>query len=245
MHQTRVSLVHSDVDAHGFLQLIQNPVAYIDFIDKIHARTSRDYLRERVIGIDKASCAEVAKQFGYDYWDGDRKFGYGGYRYDGRWRPVAEELSRHYCLSPKSRVLDLGCGKGFLLYEFTQVLPGITVRGIDISRYALLHSRAEVKPFCVVGNVTDPPFVDGEFDLVVSINVLHNLQLQTLFKTVSAIERLGKHKYVVVDSFRNERERVNLMYWQLTCECFFPPDGWQWVFDQCGYQGDFSYICYP
>jgi SAM-dependent methyltransferase len=219
-------------------------MAYVDFIQKIHKKTERDYLGERVIGVDKAKCAEISKQFGYDYWDGDRKYGYGGYTYDGRWRPVAEDLSRHYGLSSDSSVLDLGCGKGFLLFELMQIHPGIRVKGIDISQYAVENAKEEVKPYLTVGNVTELPFEPGEFDLALSINVLHNLYIFDLFKAVCEMERVAANKYLVVDSYRNESERVNLMYWQLTCECFYTPEEWQWIFDRCEYQGDFSCIYY-
>lgn len=219
-------------------------MAYIDFIEKIHKKTKRDYLGERVIGVDKAACAEISKQFGFDYWDGERKYGYGGYRYDGRWRIVAEELSKHYRLSSDSSILDLGCGKGFLLYEFMQIHPGITICGIDISEYAIENAKEEIRSLVSVGNIVSLPFDDQAFDLVLSINVLHNLYIFDLFRAVSEMERVSKHKYIVVDSYRNERERANLMYWQLTCECFYTSEEWLWIFDQCNYQGDFSCIYY-
>src|SRR5687768_6558786 len=97
-------------------------MAEIDFITALHKRTTRDYLG-RVMAHDKSQCAEIALQWGRDYWDGERHLGYGGYRYDGRWRPVAESLARHYRLADDASILDIGCGKGFLLYELTQVLP--------------------------------------------------------------------------------------------------------------------------
>ena len=111
-------------------------MAYVDFIMKLHKNSKRDYV-ERVVSYDKAECAEVAIQYGRDYWDGERQYGYGGYSYDGRWRPVAEAMAKHYGLKPGDRILDVGCGKGYLLYEFTQALPGVEVAGLDISEYAI------------------------------------------------------------------------------------------------------------
>lgn len=221
-------------------------MAYLDLIQKIHQKTKRDYLKERVLNCDKAACAKIAKKFGRDYWDGDRKYGYGGYHYDGRWRPLAERLIRRYHLRPGDRVLDIGCGKGYLLYEFTQVLPGIQVQGIDISRYALDHAKKEVKPFLRLGNAVRLPFKKNAFDLVVSINTLHNLYIYDLKNAVREIERAGKGKakYLVVDGYRNEREKVNLMYWQLTCECFYTPKEWEWLLKEFGYKGDFGCIYY-
>lgn len=217
-------------------------MAYLDFISIIHKATKRDYL-QRVVENDKAACAEVSKQFGKDYFDGDRKYGYGGYKYDGRWRPFAEKLIAHYGLKPGNKVLDIGCGKGFLVHDFRQAMPGLDVTGIDISEYAIANAMSEVKPFVKVGNAVELPFPDKSFDLVVSINTLHNLYVFDLKKALQEIERVGKlHKYIVMDSYRNEREKVNLMYWQLTCECFFTPTEWEWLFKEWGYTGDCGFV---
>src|SRR5580658_411912 len=121
-------------------------MAYIEFIDKVHRSTKRDYMG-RVLAGNKAEFASVAKRFDFDYWDGSRNTGYGGYRYDGRWLDVARRMAAHYGLKKGDRVLDVGCGKGFLLYEFTKAVPGIEVAGVDVSRYALEHAKEEVKPF--------------------------------------------------------------------------------------------------
>lgn len=219
-------------------------MAYIDFISKLHQKTERDYML-RVVEHDKAACAEVAKKFGRDYWDGDRKYGYGGFRYDGRWRVVAEDMVKHYGLQPGQTVLDVGCGKGFLLYDFTQVLPGLKISGIDISDYAIENAKEEVRPFLKQGLAQELPYEDNSFDLVISITTLHNLYLYDLKKAIQEIERVSKKSsYVVVDSYRNERERVNLMYWQLTCECFFTPEEWEWIYNEFGYTGDYSFVFY-
>jgi protein-L-isoaspartate(D-aspartate) O-methyltransferase len=215
---------------------------YIDFIGKIHRATTRDYLA-RVTADDKAQCAEVALRWGKEYWDGDRKYGYGGYRYDGRWRSVAEELVQHYGLPGDAAILDVGCGKGFLLYELTQVLPKATVAGIDISSYAVEQAKEEVRPFLQVGHASRLPYADHSFDLVISINTIHNLYSYELWPALSEIERVGRGaKYITVEAYRNEREKVNLMYWQLTCRAFHTPREWEWLFAQAGYRGDYSFI---
>lgn len=219
-------------------------MAYVDFISKIHTSTSRDYV-QRVVEYDKAECAEVATQFGRDYWDGDRRYGYGGYRYDGRWRPVAEDLARHYNLQPGSRILDVGCGKGFLLYEFSQVVPNSEVAGIDISQYAIENAKEEIRPVVQVANATRLPFPDKSFDFVVSVTTLHNLYIFDLFQALREIERVARGpKHIVIEAYRNEREKVNLMYWQLTCRSFYTPAEWEWIFEQAGYTGDYSYITF-
>lgn len=217
-------------------------MAYIDFISPLHKKTQRDYLG-RVNEFPKSEAAKVASQFEKEYWDGDRKYGYGGYQYDGRWRAVADLLAKHYQLKPGDRVLDVGCGKAFLLYDLTQSVPGLEVQGIDISRYGIETAKEEVRPFLQVADAMQLPFPDKTFDLVISINTLHNLSCEKLELALKEIERVGKkNKYLVVESFRNEEEKVNLLYWQLTCKSFYAPEDWQWWFKHCGYQGDHSFI---
>lgn len=219
-------------------------MAYVDFLMKLHKSTARDYVG-RVLEADKAECAEVAIQFGKDYWDGERKYGYGGYRYDGRWRAVAEDMVRHYNLPEDARILDVGCGKAFLLYEFTQVLPGATVAGIDLSEYAIANAKEEVRPYLQVGTAADLPYENNSFDFVVSLSTLHNLYINQLWAALQEIERVGRGaKHVCIETYRNEREKVNLLYWQLTCRAFHTPEEWEWIFEQAGYRGDYSYIVF-
>ncbi len=217
-------------------------MAYVDFLTPLHQATSRDYLA-RMTEYDKAESITVAKQYGFDYWDGDRRYGFGGYAYDGRWRPVAEKMAAHYGLNAGQRILDIGCGKAFLLYEFTRVVPGIEVVGVDISGYALEHAKEEVKPFLRKANASELPFEDGEFDFVFSLNTLHNLYCQDMHRALKEMERVGKKdKYLVVESYRNEREKVNLLCWVLTGECFFHTSEWEWWYKTTGYRGDYSFI---
>jgi SAM-dependent methyltransferase len=214
----------------------------IDFLTALHRRASRDYLA-RVNEFPKAEAAKIAKKFDAEYWDGDRKFGYGGYKYDGRYRQVAEAIARHYALKPGDSILDVGCGKAFLLYEFTQAVPGVKVRGIDISRYGIENAKPEVRPFLEMASATALPFPDRSFDLVISITTLHNLYCFELEEALREIERVGKkNKYIVVESYRSEEEKANLLYWQLTCEMFCTPREWVWWFQRCGYTGDYAFI---
>ncbi len=218
-------------------------MAEIDFIQSLHKRTTRNYL-ERVTTHDKAACAEVAKRFGADYWDGDRRYGYGGYRYDGRWLPIAERIAAHYDLRPGERLLDVGCGKGYLLYEFTRVVPGVAVTGIDVSRYGLAHAKPEVRQTLAAADARRLPFADDSFDVVISLGTLHNLSIEGVVAALREIERVGcgSRKYFMVESFRTEREKVNLLYWQLTCESFHRPESWAWIAGQAGYSGDWGFI---
>lgn len=220
-------------------------MAYLDFIQQLHTGTKRDYLA-RVLAGNKAEFATIAKRFDKDYWDGSRNTGYGGYRYDGRWLAVAHRMAAHYGLKPGARILDVGCGKGFLLHEFTRAVPGAQVAGLDVSRYALDQAMDEVKPFLREGSAVSLPYPDQSFDLVVSINTLHNLRLPELERALKEIERVSRgHSYVLMDGYRNEQEKVNLLYWQLTCECFFTPEEWEWLFRQCGYTGDYGCVYFP
>jgi SAM-dependent methyltransferase len=219
-------------------------MAYLDFINRVHKSTKRNYI-ERVTQADKAECAELAIKFDKDYWDGDRKTGYGGYRYDGRWKVVAEEMAAYYKLPSDARILDVGCGKGFLLYDFTQVLPKSSVVGIDISGYALRNAKEEVRPRLVQATAARLPFPDKSFDLVYSITTLHNLYNYDLSASLREIERVARGpKYIVVETYRNEREKANLLYWQLTCRAFHTPAEWQWWFRETGYSGDHGFIVF-
>lgn len=217
-------------------------MAYIDFVSEVHKATKRDYVG-RVTSANKAECAVIAKQYGFDYWDGDRKYGYGGYHYDGRWRSVAEKMAEHYHLKAGQKVLDVGCGMAHLLYEFTQVVPGLEVRGIDISEYALAHAKEEVRDRLQFGKAQDIPFPDNEFDLVISLTTLHNLKIFDLKKAVHEIERVSKgDSYIMVESFRNDEEEVNMLYWQLTCASYYSVEEWEWLYKEWGYMGDYSFI---
>jgi len=217
-------------------------LAYVDFVQQLHTSTKRDYV-QRVVEHDKAECAEVAQQWGYDYWDGERCYGYGGYHYDGRWLPIAEAIAKHYDLKPGMRVLDIGCGKGYLLHELTRAVPGIEIAGLDISEYGIENAKAEVKPYLKVGNAIKLPYEDQSFDFVVSLGMLHNLYNFEIDQSLKEIERVARGaKYLMFESYRNEREKANLLYWQLTCHAFHTPEEWQWIFDQAGYTGDFGCI---
>ncbi|KPH79603.1 class I SAM-dependent methyltransferase [Bosea vaviloviae] len=217
-------------------------MAYRDFVGLIHKSTPRDYVA-RVTQRDKAEVADLALKWDYDYWDGSRETGYGGYKYDGRWRKVADAMVQTYGLKPGMRVLDVGSGKGFILHDFTEACPGIEVAGIDISAYGVEHTMESVKPFCQVANATKLPFPDDHFDLVISINTLHNLYNYELWAAFEEIERVSRGgKYICVEGYRNEREKVNLMYWQMTCRAFHTPQEWDFVFKQTGYTGDHEFI---
>lgn len=220
-------------------------MAMIDFMSVVHKSTQRDYLaRVNDKEYPKAKAAELAKQWDHDYWDGDRRICYGGYKYiEGRWEKVARALAEHYGIKPGDKILDVGCGKGFLLYDFTKVVPGVEIHGLDVSNYAISNAKDEIKDHLRVGNATSLPYPDKHFDLVISITTLHNLHNYDLDKALREIERVAKkNKYICVESYRNETEKANLLYWQVTCEAFCTPTEWEWWFKQTNYTGDHSFI---
>mgnify|MGYP003777828737 CR=1 FL=1 len=213
-----------------------------EFVSLIHKSTKRDYLA-RVNEIDKAKVAEVAIRFDRDYWDGDRLTGYGGYRYDGRWRTVAEAMVQAYGLKPGMRVLDVGSGKGFLMHDLVAACPGLEVEGLEYSAYAIEHTMEDVKDRVKLGTAAKLPWPDKCFDLVISVNTLHNLFNYDLWSALREMERVGRGgKFICVEGYRNEAEKVNLMYWQLTCRAFYTPEEWKFVFGETNYTGDYEFI---
>jgi len=218
---------------------------YIDFMSPIHKATKRDYLA-RVNDVDypKYKASEIAKKYDFDYWDGDRRINYGGYKYmPGRWSPVADLMKSTYDLKPGQKVLDIGCGKGFQMFELTQSVPGIEVFGVDVSKYAFDNAKEEIKENITVSCASVLPFEDNYFDFVFSINTLHNLKIDKLFSAIKEINRVSKNnKYICVESYRNELEKQNLLYWQVTCESFYSPEEWEWIFKSNEYSGDYSFI---
>ena len=213
----------------------------LDVVTPLHRRSKRDYLPRMTD--NKLEAIAKAKQYGADYWDGDRRYGYGGYKYDGRWKIVAEKLVAEYELKSDAKILDVGCGKGFLLHEFKQLLPNAEVTGFDVSEYGIANAKEEVKDRLFVYKAQNAyPFGDQSFDLVVSLGCCHNIRVFELETAVREIERVGKNKYFMVESYRNERELFNLQCWALTCESFFDTAEWIWILNRFGYTGDYEFI---
>jgi SAM-dependent methyltransferase len=209
-----------------------------------HTQVNRDYLgRVTSPSYPKFVAAELAKKWDYDYWDGDRQVNYGGYRYiEGHWTPLANRLIEFYGLTSNSSILDVGCGKGYLLFEIQKLLPGIRIAGLDISEYAIKNSPSEVFEFLIRGSAVTLPWDKKTFDLVVSINTLHNLYNYELELALKELARVAHRQYLVVESYRNELEKMNLLYWQVTCEAFCTPEEWQWWFESTHYMGDYEFI---
>ena len=214
----------------------------VNYVTSLHKSTSRSYI-DRMLD-DKIDCMIKAKKYGYDYWDGDRRFGYGGYKYIfGRWKPVAELFIKNYNLTNDSSVLDVGCGKAFLLYELKLLLPKLKISGFDISKHGLSQAKETVSKDLFIHRAQDIyPFKDNQFGLVISLNCLHNLRIFELEIALKEIERVGRQGYVLVESYRSEKELFNLECWALTCESFFDPKEWLWIYNNFGYTGDYEFI---
>ena len=213
----------------------------VNFVTPLHKKASRDYLARMVNR--KVECMGVAKQYGFDYWDGDRSYGYGGYKYDGRWSVVAKSMIEHYQLPKNARILDVGCGKAFLLYELKKLLPEAQMVGFDISKHGIDDTPEPLRGNLFIHRAQDKyPFAEKEFDLVISITTLHNLILPDLQAALQEIERVGKNKYVCVESYRNDQELFNVQCWALTCQAFFSKPEWEWLLGHFRYTGDDEFI---
>lgn len=213
----------------------------LSIITPLHTKTKRDYIGR--VTDDKIHCMKIARKYEKDYWDGDRRYGYGGYKYDGRWKVVAEKLIKKYKLTNKSKILDVGCGKAHLLYEIKKLTPKAEIVGFDISRYGLKHAKKEIKEYLFRHRAEDKfPFKNRYFDLVISLNTVHNMTLTGVVNILKEMERVGKNKYIVTEAYRNFTELFNLQCWALTCEQFNSNEDWKLLFKLFGYTGDYEFI---
>jgi SAM-dependent methyltransferase len=216
----------------------------LKIVTRKHQSITRNYLA-RVTNPEfpKHKAAKLAKEWGYDYWDGNRDICYGGYYYrPGYWTDIANSFIENYHLSNQSKILEIGCGKGFLLHEIQLLLPGVQVYGLDISEYAIENAKAEVKNKLIRGHAQDLPYNTGQFDFAFSINTFHNLYNFELFKALKEIMRVSKDSYICVESYETELQKTNLLYWQVTCESFYTPKEWAWFFELSGYDRDYEFI---
>lgn len=209
----------------------------INFLD-MHPVTKRDY--EKRASEKTSEVIAIAKQFGKEFFDGDRRCGYGGYKYDGRWKAVAERMRNYYDLPTDAALLDIGCAEGFLLHDFKELMPACTVAGVDVSEYAVENAMPSVKSFLKIASAEQLPYPDKSFDLVISINSIHNLPIDRLKLALHEVQRVTRrHSYITVDAWRNEQERINLYKWVLTAETMMHVDDWIKLFDEVGYTGDY------
>jgi ubiquinone/menaquinone biosynthesis C-methylase UbiE len=186
----------------------------------------------------------IARKFGKNFFDGDRKYGYGGFKYNPKfWREVAVDFKKYWKLNKKSSVLDVGCAKGFMLYDLKKIIPGIKVSGIDISRYAVQNSKIEVRRFLKVANAKKLPFPDKSFDVVVSINTIHNLNKRDCAKSLKEIMRVTKkYAFITVDAYRNNKEKKKMYMWNLTAKTIMSVKEWKLFFKKNNYTKDYYWF---
>jgi SAM-dependent methyltransferase len=186
----------------------------------------------------------IARRYGKEFFDGSRDHGYGGFSYNERfWTPVIPTFQNHWDLDSNSAVLDIGCAKGFMIYDMQRLIPGITIAGLDISEYAIDNSHESVKEFCQVGNAIDLPFDDNSFDVSISITTMHNLEGDELTKALQEIERVSKKgSFITVDAYRDEAQKERMMAWNLTAKTVLHVDEWKEMFDDVGYTGDYHWF---
>jgi len=187
---------------------------------------------------------KIARQFDKEFFDGDRRHGYGGFQYHPRyWQPVVPTLREYYNLTSESKVLDVGCAKGFMIYDFIQLIPGIKVAGIDVSKYAITHAKEEVKGYVQVADARKLPFEDNSFDLAISITTLHNLSREDCKKSLQELERVSRGgKFITVDAYRNDDEKKRMGMWNLTALTYMHVEEWTQFFAEAGYTGDYYWF---
>ena len=186
----------------------------------------------------------ISGQYGKEYFDGDRLYGYGGYSYHPRfWQATVKRFRDYYHLAEDAGVLDVGCAKGFMLYDFKQLMPEMTIAGIDISDYAIANAKEKVKQYVQVGDAKELPYPDNSFDLVISITTLHNLPLEDCKRSLAEIQRVTRqHAFITVDAWRNEAEKKRMEQWNLTAPTYMHVDDWVKLFDEVGYKGDYYWF---
>ena len=210
--------------------LINYPKAKRDLNARLDSKTDED--------------REIARKFGRDFFDGDRRHGYGGFSYQPRfWQPVIPTFKKHWNLDKNSSILDVGCAKGFMLHDFQELIPGIDVHGIDVSNYAIENCIESVKTKLKVGNANNLMFDDNSIDFVISINTIHNLEIEECMKALQEIERVSKvGSFVTVDAYRNDEEKARMYAWNLTAKTIMSVDEWISFFDKAGYTGDYYWF---
>jgi len=213
----------------------------IKLISSNHKKTKRNYLKRMMF--QKVKSMTISKKYSYDYWDGKRQYGYGGYKYDGRWKHIAKKLVKKYQLNKNSKILDIGCGKGHLIYELSKLLKSKNIFGLDISKYAKKRAPSAIKKNIKCYDATKKiKFKKNNFDLVISINVIHNFSIDKVFNFLKDIIYISKSTYIATESYRNDKELFNLQCWALTAESFFSAEEWKWILKSNRYFREYELI---
>lgn len=213
-----------------------------NFLSLRHNRVKRNYLSR--MKSNKVYCMKIAKKYGYDYWDGDRQYGYGGYKYIKNYHLLLiKKLIKRYKLNNKSKILDIGCGKGFFTYDLKQTINSDFVFGTDISLYAKKNAHKSFSKKIQIHNLKNKfKFKNNQFDLVICTNVLHNLKIKNIIGALKEIIRISKKQFICVESYRDEKEQFNLQCWALTAETLVDTKTWKWIYKKSGFKGDYEFI---
>lgn len=186
----------------------------------------------------------IARKFGKEFFDGDRSQGYGGFSYQARfWEPAVPTYQKHFNLKAGDSVLDVGCAKGFMMHDFARLIPGLIVKGIDVSEYAIQNAIEDMKPHVQVADARRLPFADKSFDVVISINSIHNLELPDLITALKEIQRVQRRgSFITVDAYRTDEEKERMYAWNLTAKTILSVDEWKALFKEVGYTGDYYWF---
>jgi SAM-dependent methyltransferase len=187
---------------------------------------------------------QIARKFDREFFDGERKYGYGGFSYNPKyWVNVVPDFQKRYKLKDGMRILDVGCAKGFMLFDFKRLIPGLEVAGVDISSYAIKNALPEVAPYLKVENAKKLSYPDASFDLVISINTVHNLPISECKEAIREIIRVSKnHAFITVDAYRNNQEKKRMFDWNLTAQTILSVNEWKKLFRDVGYSGDYYWF---
>ena len=240
-------MLHGEVDEAIGIGCLKERIVEVEMGKQIdllinYPRTKRD-VNQR--GQEKTEDdRRIARQFGREFFDGERRHGYGGFSYQARfWQPVIPTFQKYYGLTAQSSVLDVGCAKGFMLHDMAQAIPGINVKGVDVSQYAIEHAIEDMRSSVSVADARELPFPDRSFDLVISINTIHNLERADLIQALREIQRVSRqHAFITVDAYRNEEEQQAMLNWNLTAKTILSVPEWIQLFDEAGYTGDYYWF---
>ena len=184
----------------------------------------------------------IAWEQGKEFYDGSRTSGYGGFSYDGRWSKIVPTIIEEYGLDNDSAVLEVGSKKGFFLHDIKQALPGIKVRGLEMSQYPLDNTMEPVREFVQLGEYDRLPFEDNEFDFVLAFACVYILNLPGVINCLREIQRVGKGKsYITIGAYRTEEEKELFQEWTLLGTTVLHVDEWLEVFKEAGYTGDYYF----
>lgn len=222
---TKTNAIGREIDL-----LVNYPKSKRDVADRGQSKTEED--------------RKIARRFGKEFFDGNRSQGYGGFSYMSRfWQPVIPTMQQHFGLSANSTVLDVGCAKGFMMHDMAELIPGITVQGLDVSEYAIANAIEDMRPHVQVADARKLPFADNTFDVVISINTIHNLVREECGQALREIERVSKGKsYITVDAYHTEEEKERMFAWNLTAQTIMHVDEWKAFFAEVGYTGDYYWF---